>query len=191
MPMPTLNIMQTHERVENSGCSSSWPSLMRPKRLKARNSEKARKKAVEITKLHPKTRMIQFRVALATTARLSGPRTPHITKPPATAMAGQKTPMLIPLSGFVCIYDLLRSLLQDSLRRPALGMRRGRQALAQNGGPHDPVVDKAARVSRSQIMALFRYGFCSVAANNSLAWASILRWVRCDMRPAAKSTQPT
>ena len=95
--------MQTQDRVENSGFSSSWPSRMRPKRLKARNTAKARKKAVEMTKLQPKTRMIQASTAPAVAVRLSGPATPQITKPRAMAMAGQNTPPSNPLSGVSCM----------------------------------------------------------------------------------------
>ncbi len=35
-PMPAANIIATQEKRENSGSSSSRPSLMRPKRLKTR-----------------------------------------------------------------------------------------------------------------------------------------------------------
>lgn len=80
--MPTLNIMQIQDKVLNSGFSSSWPSLIRPKRLEARKTANARKKAVETTKLHPKTRMIQFSTALAVTDRLSGASTPSLRSQP-------------------------------------------------------------------------------------------------------------
>ncbi|MBB2673884.1 UNVERIFIED_ORG: hypothetical protein GGE44_003453 [Rhizobium esperanzae] len=89
--MPTLNIMQTHEAVRNSGTSSSAPSLILPKRLIARNPAKIRKNAVETTKPHPKSPIIAESAAWVTEARLSGATAPHEMNPAAIAIAGQNT----------------------------------------------------------------------------------------------------
>ena len=78
--MPTLNIMAIQDGVRNSGFSSSRPSLILPKRLAARNTEKPRKNAVETTKLQPNQSMILPSTAPATVESPSGARQPHATK---------------------------------------------------------------------------------------------------------------
>src|SRR5688572_8928933 len=59
IPMPVANIMDTQEKVENSGTESSGPSLMLPYRVKARNAENTRNPALARTNSQPRLLVIQ------------------------------------------------------------------------------------------------------------------------------------
>ncbi|MDT4810159.1 hypothetical protein D3C84_499280 [compost metagenome] len=103
MPMPTLNIIAIHDEVLNSGRSSSLPSLIRPKRLKARNSAKPRKDAVERTKLQPNQSMMVSSNACAVVAMVSGQSAPQVTTAAEITAATQKTTLSTVDSGVFCI----------------------------------------------------------------------------------------
>ncbi|MNN49955.1 hypothetical protein D3C81_1645170 [compost metagenome] len=108
IPMPTLNIIAIHDDVLNSGCSSSWPSLIRPKRLKARNSAKPRKNAVESTKLQPNQSMMVSSSACDAVAIALGDSAPQVTNEAEITAAPQKTALSTRDPGVFCISLLKR-----------------------------------------------------------------------------------
>ena len=87
MPIPALNIIATQDTVRNSGRSSSVPSRIRPKRLKARTIANTRKTAVASTNTQPKVAITQLSTSSATVPRDSVSRTPHRTNAAEIAAA--------------------------------------------------------------------------------------------------------
>ena len=94
--MPALNIIAIHETVLNSGCSSSRPSRMRPKRLNASHSAKTTKPVAARMKPQPPPRMTPLSIALDAALRLSVPMTPQATKITASAAPTPKTTQSVP-----------------------------------------------------------------------------------------------
>ena len=70
--MPALNIIAIHDTVRNSGCSSSRPSRMRPKRLNASHSAKTTKPVAARMKPQPPPRMTPLSMALDDRAQALG-----------------------------------------------------------------------------------------------------------------------
>jgi hypothetical protein len=85
MPIPALNIIAIQDAVRNSGLSSSLPSLIRPKRLKARMRAKARNAAVERTNTQPNVAITQLSTSSATVP------TPYVSSTPQSTNAREMT----------------------------------------------------------------------------------------------------
>ncbi|MNR21076.1 hypothetical protein D3C85_1379550 [compost metagenome] len=100
--------MAIHDEVQNSGCSSSLPSLIRPKRLKARNSAKTRKNAVERTKLQPNESMMMSSSACEAVPTAWGQSDPPATNDAEITTAIQKTNLSTVDPGVFCISLLKR-----------------------------------------------------------------------------------
>ena len=79
IPIPALNSIASHAPVLNSGRSSSLPSRILPKRLKARKNKKTMNRVVAIKYTQPKDSVTIARAAVLKASRLPEKNTPQTT----------------------------------------------------------------------------------------------------------------
>jgi hypothetical protein len=96
MPIPAENIIATQEIVLNSGCSSSRPRVMLPKRLSASHSTKTTKPLDVTTNSQPVLAIVQDNDLSETSAREDVLTNPQMRKRSAIAAVTPKTTLSRP-----------------------------------------------------------------------------------------------